>query len=162
KHKNVVQLLDIFTGPLSVHLVYESLEVSLHQIQATNTPDITEIDLAIFAKEILQALEYMHCVLGIVYGQINPRNILLSFNSCEIKLANIAISVLQPQQKSFKADIRSVGTLLVALKEPGTIMCNPESLELKTDDVSDLCNHFLQQIESLSLRGLLKVSFALF
>jgi hypothetical protein len=51
KPTNIVHLTDLFLGTLSVHAVYEPLETSMHQIQATSRRDITEIELAIIGKE---------------------------------------------------------------------------------------------------------------
>ncbi|KAF7166680.1 hypothetical protein CNMCM6106_002396 [Aspergillus hiratsukae] len=138
KPTNIVHLTDLFLGTLSVHAVYEPLETSMHQIQATSRRDITEIELAIIGKEasalILHGLEYIHNELGIVYGQLNTRNILLSHRDCHLKLANIAASILKHQQGSYSGDIAAVGTLLVSMKEPGTSGRNPESLQLENPE----------------------------
>ncbi|KAF7177423.1 hypothetical protein CNMCM7691_005628 [Aspergillus felis] len=139
KPTNIVHLTDLFLGTLSVHAVYEPLETSMHQIQATSRQDITEIELAIIGKEILHGLEYIHNELGIVYGQLDTRNILLSHRDCHLKLANIAASILKHQHGSYSGDIAAVGTLLVSMKEPGTSARDPESLQLeKPEEVNKL------------------------
>ena len=51
-HDNVVRLLDVFRSASSLHLVYESLHTSLHNVQATARGELTEIDLAIIGKEV--------------------------------------------------------------------------------------------------------------
>lgn len=56
KHPNIVRLQDVFVCDLSVYSVYESLESSLHHIQATCLQEITEIELAIIAKEVSHLL----------------------------------------------------------------------------------------------------------
>ncbi|RHZ45329.1 uncharacterized protein CDV56_100919 [Aspergillus thermomutatus] len=159
KPTNIVHLTDLFLGTLSVHAVYEPLETSMHQIQATSRRDITEIELAIIGKEILHGLEYIHNELGIVYGQLNTRNILLSHRDCHLKLANIAASILKHQQGSYSRDIAAVGTLLVSMKEPGTSGRNPESLQLENpEEVSELCRSFIQLTGTSSISTLLKAS----
>lgn len=162
KPTNIVHLTDLFVGTLSVHAVYEPLETSMHQIQATSRRDITEIELAIIGKEILHGLEYIHNELGIVYGQLNTRNILLSHHDCHLKLANIAASILKPQQGGYSGDIAAVGTLLVSMKEPGTSGRDPESLQLeKPEEVSELCRSFIKSTATSSISTLLKHDFLL-
>lgn len=56
KPSNIVRLQDVFVCDLSVYTVYESLESSLHHIQATCLQEITEIELAIIAKEVSHLL----------------------------------------------------------------------------------------------------------
>jgi hypothetical protein len=56
KPSNIVRLQDVFVCDLSVYSVYESLESSLHHIQATCLQEITEIELAIIAKEVSHLL----------------------------------------------------------------------------------------------------------
>jgi hypothetical protein len=56
KPSNIVRLQDVFVCDLSVYSVYESLESSLHHIQATCLQEITEIELAIIAKEVSRLL----------------------------------------------------------------------------------------------------------
>ncbi|KAL2801732.1 hypothetical protein BJX63DRAFT_154643 [Aspergillus granulosus] len=160
KPTNIVCLTDLFLNPLSVHAVYEPLEISMHHIQATSRRDITEIDLAIIGKELLQGLHYIHSELGIVYGQLNPKNVLLSYHSCHLKLANVACSILKPQQGDYSTDIAAVGRLLVSIKEPGTSGRNPDSLQLEcSDDVGELCRTFIQSTRNLSISNLLKHEF---
>ncbi|KMK54987.1 hypothetical protein Y699_09333 [Aspergillus fumigatus Z5] len=137
KHPNIVRLQDVFVCDLSVYSVYESLESSLHHIQATCLQEITEIELAIIAKEVLQGIQYIHNELNIVYGQLCTRNVLLSFYDCSIKLANIADSILKPQRQSYSDDIHDIGTLLVSFKEPGTFRRNPKGLLLEKDDAKE-------------------------
>lgn len=50
-HPNIVELLEVYTTVSSVFLVYEDLLVSLHQIQATNRGELTEIEMATICKE---------------------------------------------------------------------------------------------------------------
>ncbi|KAB8067370.1 hypothetical protein BDV29DRAFT_163446 [Aspergillus leporis] len=162
KPSNIVCLLDVFPSDHSIHLAYESLEVSLHHIQATCLQEITEIELAIIAKEVLQGLRYIHSELQVPYGQLCPRNVLLSYYSCDVKLANIGEPILKPQKKDYADDARAVGTLLVRLKEPGTFRRNPESLELKDQrDISDHCKTFIRQTASSSLKHLINHDFLL-
>ncbi|KAL4745468.1 hypothetical protein BDW72DRAFT_208189 [Aspergillus terricola var. indicus] len=155
----MVCLIDLFLSDFSVHAVYEPLETSMHHIQATSRREVTEIELAIFSKEILQGLHYIHSELGIVYGQLNAKNILLSYQDCHLKLANIATSILKPQQGDFSTDIAAVGRLLISIKEPGTSGRNPGSFQLENSkDVSELCRGFIESTRTSSLSSLLKAS----
>lgn len=52
KPTNIVPLADIFLSTFSVYAIYEPLETSMHHIQATSRQDVTEIELAIFSKEV--------------------------------------------------------------------------------------------------------------
>ncbi|KAA8644954.1 uncharacterized protein ATNIH1004_009165 [Aspergillus tanneri] len=140
---NVVRLLDIFTGTFSTRPVYEYLETSLYHVKAASREEITEIELAIISKEVLQGLQYIHNQLGIVYGQLNARNLLLSFYTGDLKLANIADSVLQPTSMSFDDDIRA-------------------SLQLtREEDVSELCRDFIKMTGKSSVAELLENDFLL-
>ena len=38
------------------------------------------------APQVLQGLQYIHNQLGIVYGELNVKNLLLSFYTCDLKL----------------------------------------------------------------------------
>ncbi|KAE8396900.1 kinase-like domain-containing protein [Aspergillus pseudonomiae] len=162
KPPNIVRLIDVFTDNPSIHLAYESLETSLHQVQATCHQDITEIELAIIAKEVLHGLRYIHSELQVAYGQLCPRNVLLSYYTCDVKLANIAESIMKPPTQNFTDDLKTVGTLLVRLKEPGTFRRNPENLALENGcDISDYCKSFISQTATLSLKDLINHEFLL-
>ncbi len=52
KPTNIVPLADLFLSAFSVYAIYEPLETSMHHIQATSRLDVTEIELAIFSKEV--------------------------------------------------------------------------------------------------------------
>lgn len=77
KPSNIVHLIDIFAdGPL-IHLAYESLETSLHQIQATCHQDITEIELAIIGKEVgehtVGVIQFTYLtILGTSWNSVYP------------------------------------------------------------------------------------------
>ncbi|KAA8647896.1 uncharacterized protein ATNIH1004_006598 [Aspergillus tanneri] len=135
KHDNIVQLLDVFSTDSSLYLVYESLEISLHNVQAACRGELNEVEMSIVGKEVLGGLNYIHNELGLAHEHVDSKNILLSYNTCRIKL----------------------GALLVDLKEPGTSGRNPGTLQLaRPQDVSDLCNEFIQQSATLSAEALLK------
>ncbi|KAA8651206.1 uncharacterized protein ATNIH1004_000084 [Aspergillus tanneri] len=94
--------------------------------------------MAIISKETgIGGLNYIHNKLGLAHEHVDSKNILLSYTTCRVKL----------------------GALLVDLKEPGTSGRNPGTLQLaRPQDVSDLCNEFIQQSATLSAEALLKVS----
>ncbi|KAL4772408.1 kinase-like domain-containing protein [Aspergillus nidulans var. acristatus] len=157
-HDNLVKILDVFTSSSFTYIVYESLETSLDKVQATCRGELTEIDMAIISKEVLEGLKYIHNVLGISHGNVMAQNILLSYSSCRIKLANMGYSILKPQQNKKLDDIRALGALLVNLREPGTGGRNPGTLQLeKPHEVSDICNNFLEKSGTSSADKLLKV-----
>ncbi|KAL4889244.1 hypothetical protein BDV59DRAFT_186808 [Aspergillus ambiguus] len=156
--RNLVLIQDVLIEQPWIYSVYESLETSLHHVQATSRQDITEIDLAIIGKEVLQGLHYIHIELGIAYGRLNARNLLLSFYTCNLKLANIADSILDASDASRSEDTRAVGQLLLGLKEPGTRRRNPGSLEFERQgDISDLCKVFVRSTDTSSVPVLLEV-----
>jgi hypothetical protein len=73
--------------------------------------------------------------------------------------ANIALSILKPQQGDYSTDIAAVGAFLVSIKEPGTSGRDPGSLRLEdSDDVSELCRAFIQLTRKSSITSLLKVN----
>ncbi|KAL5362275.1 hypothetical protein BJX96DRAFT_99662 [Aspergillus floccosus] len=156
--RNLVLMQDVLIEQPWIYSVYESLETSLHHVQATSRQDITEIDLAIIGKEVLQGLQYIHTELDIVYGRLNAKNLLLSFYTCNLKLANIADSILDASDASRSEDARAVGQLLLGLKEPGTRRRNPGSLEFERQgDISDLCKAFVRSTDTSSVPVLLEV-----
>ncbi|KAG2421577.1 hypothetical protein HFD88_005552 [Aspergillus terreus] len=160
--RNLVLIQDVLIKQPWIYSVYESLETSLHHVQATSRQDITEIDLAIIGKEVLQGLHYIHTELGIAYGRLDARNLLLSFYTCDLKLANIADSILDASDASRSEDARAVGQLLLGLKEPGTRRRNPESLEFERQgDITDLCRAFVRSTGTLSVPVLLEHDFLL-
>ncbi|KAL4861122.1 hypothetical protein BDV12DRAFT_191281 [Aspergillus spectabilis] len=138
-----------------VYTIYEPLQASIQDIQATSKDDITEIDLAIIGKEVLQGLHYIHHELGVVYGQLDTQNILLSYINCSIKLANIAAAILKPQQGDYAKDIAALGRVLISMKEPGTIARKPNTLQFEEpEDFSQLCIDFIQHTGTSSVSTL--------
>ncbi|KAL4924636.1 kinase-like domain-containing protein [Aspergillus undulatus] len=159
-HDNLVKVLDVFTCVSLTYIVYESLETSLEKVQATCRGELTEIEMAIISKEILEGLKYIHNELGITHGNVISPNILLSYSSCRIKLANMAYSILSAKQDPKYNDVRALGVLLVSLKEPGTGGRNPGTLQLeKPHEVSNTCNDFLEKSGKSSAESLLEHDF---
>ncbi|KAA8649651.1 NADPH oxidase family protein [Aspergillus tanneri] len=98
--------------------------------------ELDEVEMAIISKEVLGGLNYIH------NNSASPTNMWIPRTS-----------------SSPTPHAAAVGALLVDLKEPGTSGRNPGTLQLaRPQDVSDLCNEFIQQSATLSAEALLKVS----
>lgn len=79
KPLNIVRLIETFPGDLAVDVVYESTETSLYHIRATCLREITEIELAIIAREVRykghsEGVHISTLVLGIKWSPIHPQS----------------------------------------------------------------------------------------
>lgn len=52
-HPNIVNLIEIFIGEKSLHMIYERMEISLAQIPATSWEEIADADVAFVCREVI-------------------------------------------------------------------------------------------------------------
>lgn len=99
-HPNIVDLIEIFICEKSLHMVYETMAVSLAQIPAGSWGETVDADVAFVCGEviastivastlttqkILQGLMYIRSDLCLSYGRFGPDDILLSASG-QVKL----------------------------------------------------------------------------
>eukprot|EP00756_Hemistasia_phaeocysticola_P006087 Hpha_TRINITY_DN13671_c0_g1::TRINITY_DN13671_c0_g1_i1::g.122523::m.122523 len=79
-HPNCMGLVDVF-GDFNqrlVHIVTEYTDGAMNLDRFAATHSIGERDASEIAYHVLRALQYLHCVKGIVHRDIKPDNILIS------------------------------------------------------------------------------------
>ena len=94
----ILRLLDAFYHREHLFLVTEALRADLHAVARaaapTRPPYFTLARVQAVARQVLQALAFLHG-LGILHCDVKPENILLkSYSRCEVKLIDLGSSCL--------------------------------------------------------------------
>lgn len=109
-HPHVIQLFDVFQTPDSVFIALELAEGGDLFDWLTTRPSACEADVKIIARQLLQALMFLHDECGIVHRDIKPENILLekkvksSRDVIRIKLADFGFARRFPEAVVSKKD----------------------------------------------------------
>ncbi|KAE8371413.1 kinase-like protein [Aspergillus bertholletiae] len=108
-HTNLVNLKEVFVAKKMVYFLYDSWGISLEQIQELSPKlQLGEVEVATICQGILEALQYVHTVLGISHGHVSLPNILITRDGT-VKLANIGESMIQGSGQDRKEnDIQAV------------------------------------------------------
>jgi Protein kinase domain len=175
-HPQLVHLRAAYTKHPLLYLVYESMEVSLEDIESCPHGPLKEFEIATICREVILGLQYIHTELHISYGKLSSENILLTRDG-HVKigklshhraviavtnsptLANIA-EALMLARTDFKADTQSLGPFTMELMEPGKAIrmadtLVPEASNLWGDEIRD----FLRQTQNVSMANLKHVRF---
>ncbi|KAI9753301.1 MAG: hypothetical protein M4579_005220 [Chaenotheca gracillima] len=155
---NIVTLKEAFLQEESLHIVYETMAVSLSDIQASPRGNLTEYEIAAVCKEVLQGLDYLHRELRVIHGDLNCNNILLARDG-----PNAGTSMLQASGVvDVSVDLRSLGLVMMRLMELGTSMKWPDDLELQhPENWSQEARSFLQKTKSSNCSSLLTVRISM-
>lgn len=149
-HPNIVQILHLGMHEQRYYMVMEHVDgitladlIAQHRLQREQLP----LELAIFvAMNVAQALAYAHArqtpdkrPLGIVHRDVNPKNILLSWNG-EVKLTDFGIA------KAFDLMYNKEGEVIAGKYE----YLSPEQARKEvTDDLADVFSLGVVMAESI-------------
>ncbi|RNF26724.1 putative protein kinase [Trypanosoma conorhini] len=81
-HKNCVRLLDCFQTPLHVVIVMNYVD-GAELFKALRDTVFTEAQVRFVTQQLLEALDYLHNVVGVVHRDVKPENILVTSTGSE-------------------------------------------------------------------------------
>lgn len=119
KHKNIVQLVETFEDRHKVYLVMELVTGGELFDRIVEKGSYTEKDASLLIKQILEAVDYMHCQ-GVVHRDLKPEN-LLYYSQAEDSKIMISDFGLSKMEES--------GVMATACGTPGYVA--PEVLAQK-------------------------------
>lgn len=76
-HKNCLRLLDCFQTPLHVVIVMNCVD-GVDLFKAISDTVFTELQVRSVARQLLEALDYLHNDIGVVHRDVKPENILMT------------------------------------------------------------------------------------
>ncbi|RNF10499.1 protein kinase [Trypanosoma rangeli] len=76
-HKNCVRLLDYFQTPLHLVIVMNYVD-GTELFKALRDTVFTEAQVRFVTQQLLEALDYLHNVVGVVHRDVKPENILVT------------------------------------------------------------------------------------
>uniref|UniRef100_A0A7S2GAC5 Cyclin-dependent kinase 2 homolog n=1 Tax=Octactis speculum TaxID=3111310 RepID=A0A7S2GAC5_9STRA len=90
RHKNVVELIDVFTRGSLLHLVLELLDTDLEDVLYKRKVELSPSDIKSYVQMMLQGLEFCHshCIL---HRDLKPGNVFVSAQGI-VKLADFGLS----------------------------------------------------------------------
>lgn len=92
KHKNIIQLVEVFDEPDSINLILELVTGGELFDQIVSRGSYSERDAAAICKQILEAVHYMHSN-GIAHRDLKPENLLVSgADNDQIKVTDFGLS----------------------------------------------------------------------
>jgi len=147
--KNVLRLVDFFYAEDRMCIVTELLRVNIYELgdaiyNAGDIPYFVYPRMKRIAKQILQALEYIHS-LGLIHCDVKPENIVIkSYSKCIVKLIDFGGSLFNTsryssyiQSRSYRApevivgcpydgriDIWSLGTVIAEMHTNSVLFSN--------------------------------------
>jgi Protein kinase domain len=77
-HPQLVHLRAAYTKQSLMYLVYESMDVSLDDIQRCPYGPLKEFEIATICREVISGLHYIHSELHISHGKLSSENVLLT------------------------------------------------------------------------------------
>ncbi|GFF44665.1 hypothetical protein IFM51744_05876 [Aspergillus udagawae] len=115
-HPNLVNLKEVFIAKQNVFFLYDSWGISLEEIQQSSSKFcLGEVEIATISKGILQALKYVHEVLGICHGNVTLSTVLINQDGV-VKLADVGSSQIRDSRRQQKSkDLQAVCSIARSL-----------------------------------------------
>ncbi|GFG19515.1 hypothetical protein IFM5058_10171 [Aspergillus udagawae] len=115
-HLNLVNLKEVFIAKQNVFFLYNSWGISLEEIQQSSLKFcLGEVEIATISKGILQALKYVHKVLGICHGNVTLSTVLINQEGV-VKLADVGSSLIrEPRRQQKSKDLQAVCSIAHSL-----------------------------------------------
>ncbi|KAF5478202.1 hypothetical protein F2P56_004784 [Juglans regia] len=93
-HENVISIKDVIRPPKKeafndVYIVYELMDIDLHQIIRSNQP-LTDDHCQYFLYQLLRGLKYVHSA-NVLHRDLKPSNLLLNAN-CDLKIGDFGLA----------------------------------------------------------------------
>ncbi|EAN83855.1 putative calcium/calmodulin-dependent protein kinase [Trypanosoma cruzi] len=122
-HKNCVRLLDCFQTPLHVVIVMNHVE-GAELFKALRDTVFTEAQVRFVAQQLLEALDYLHNVVGVVHRDVKPENILVKpFGNDEfhVTLVDFGLARMLARRGGGHRRLGATRLSLRALPEPTSV-----------------------------------------
>ncbi|KAF4182504.1 hypothetical protein CNMCM8694_006752 [Aspergillus lentulus] len=115
-HPNLVNLKEVFIAKQNVFFLYDTWGISLEEIQLSSSKFcLGEVEIATISKGILQALKYVHEVLGICHGNVTLSTVLINQEGV-VKLADVGSSLIrEPRRQQKSKDLQAVCSIARSL-----------------------------------------------
>ncbi|KAF4207310.1 hypothetical protein CNMCM8927_003584 [Aspergillus lentulus] len=115
-HPNLVNLKEVFIAKQNVFFLYDTWGISLEEIQQSSSKFcLGEVEIATISKGILQALKYVHEVLGICHGNVTLSTVLINQEGV-VKLADVGSSLIrEPRRQQKSKDLQAVCSIARSL-----------------------------------------------
>ncbi|EAW18100.1 uncharacterized protein NFIA_080440 [Aspergillus fischeri NRRL 181] len=118
-HPNLVNLKEVFIAKQNVFFLYNTWGISLEEIQQSSSKFcLGEVEIATISKGILQALKYVHEVLGICHGNVTLSTVLINQEGI-VKLDSIAdvgsSLIREPRRQQKSKDLQAVCSIACSL-----------------------------------------------
>ncbi|THC88356.1 hypothetical protein EYZ11_012202 [Aspergillus tanneri] len=118
-HKNVLSLEEVYFLKGNIYFLYNQWGITLNEIgQLSPVFNLSEVEVAVICKAILQGLIYIHEDLDTCYGDLTLSNVLIT-DQGDVKIAGIGNSLLQKPNPLGKArDVQAVCRMAQNLLTP--------------------------------------------
>ncbi|KAE8395913.1 kinase-like domain-containing protein [Aspergillus alliaceus] len=115
-HPNLVNFKEVFIAKQNVFFLYDTWGISLEEIQQSSSKFcLGEVQFATISKGILQALKYVHEVLGICHGNVTLSTVLINQEGV-VKLADVGSSLIrEPRRRQKSKDLQAVCSIARSL-----------------------------------------------
>lgn len=188
-HPSIVHLKDAWFRTDTAYLIYERMDITLDRLQQfleLKEEHISTIcrEASKYKKKycgrlanimkVLNALEFVHNELHVDYIGSIYDNVYFSYDgavklgmcsstltdgSLILRVGNVGSSLICSSNSQHNSDIRSVGTMMLCIMQPGTMYKNPTETQLQhLDEWSDSAVDFLRATNTSCIESLLEVS----
>ncbi|KAF4251664.1 hypothetical protein CNMCM8980_005533 [Aspergillus fumigatiaffinis] len=168
-HQNIVALHEAWLSSDKFYLVYERMDITLDRLQQFHQFKEEHI------STVLNALAFVHNELQVNYVGSIYDHVYFSYDGSvklgmdrpfhnqeltEQSIGNIGASLLSNYGIQEGDDIKSIGTMMLRIMQPGTMHRNPnETYIQRPRDWSDTILGFLKATREISLKALLSHPF---